>query len=414
MHMFSRSSSRSILDGDSNYQARALFEEIKPELWPIPLSELPPGSALVGGAVRDALLGISKEKPDLDFVVPSQAIEIAKNFANNFAGTFVLLDPKREIARVVLNGWTLDIANQEGSCLKEDLVRRDFRVNAIALSWDPVPSLIDPTGGMEDLRNKQLVAVSETNLICDPLRCLRAFRLMAELNFNLDIHTKKIIEENGSLLSDIASERIQSELQRLVNARWASKVIPLLEETELLAFLKVKKHDHLIKQPSIDRSSIFTSSEKALALSLSRLTYLLDDENLTRLRFSRRQCKRCKSLRYWQSRNDGVAFEGLQEAERLKLHQDLEEDLPALIIQLPLENQSEWIKRWRNPDDPLFHPSSPIDGTTLQDRLNLPSNIELGRLIRHLTQEKAFGRLSNIDEALHAAHRWCDDKYTLL
>ena len=90
---------------------------------------------------------------------------------------------------MVIKGWTIDIAAQEGSNLDEDLWRRDFRLNAIALTLEATPQLVDPTGGLSDLEQKKLVAVREQNLLDDPLRLLRGLRLMAELQLSLEKQT---------------------------------------------------------------------------------------------------------------------------------------------------------------------------------------------------------------------------------
>ena len=111
-----------------------LFGDLNPKDWPISLADLPPGSALVGGSVRDGLLNKLSQKPDLDFVIPIEAIKFSKNLSKKINATFIKLDEKRDIARLVINGWTLDFARQVGKNLEDDLLRRDFRINAIALS----------------------------------------------------------------------------------------------------------------------------------------------------------------------------------------------------------------------------------------------------------------------------------------
>ena len=67
------------------------------------------------------------------------------------------------------------------------------RLNAIALKLGSHPEIVDPTGGIRDLQEKRLVAVSEKNLVDDPLRILRGFRLMCELNFEIDKKTKRFL-----------------------------------------------------------------------------------------------------------------------------------------------------------------------------------------------------------------------------
>jgi len=90
----------------------------------------------------------------------------------------------------------------------------------------------------------------------------------------------------------------------------------------------------------------------------------------------------------------------------VQLHLDLDRDLPALALQLDPTRQSRWLQRWRDPEDPLFHPATPVDGSTLQRELNLAPGPGLGALLMHLRQERAFGRLIGRDDALEEAHRW--------
>ena len=87
-----------------------LRERLAPAHWPLPLARLPGGTALVGGAVRDGLLNRLQEQPDLDLVVPTDAIALTKALAQELHGTCVVLDAERSIARLVLGGWTVDIA----------------------------------------------------------------------------------------------------------------------------------------------------------------------------------------------------------------------------------------------------------------------------------------------------------------
>ena len=91
-----------------------LFGDLNPKDWPISLADLPSGSALVGGAVRDGLLNKLTQKPDLDFVIPTEAIKFSENLSKKINATCIKLDKKRDIARLVINGWTLDFARQVG------------------------------------------------------------------------------------------------------------------------------------------------------------------------------------------------------------------------------------------------------------------------------------------------------------
>ena len=131
MHMPPRFGSASILTGDRGRLAELIWQRLKPESWPVLPTELPTGSVLVGGAVRDALLDRLSDAPDLDFVVPDNALKNTRKLALKLGGACVVLDEQRDLARLVLGGWTIDLARQEGATIEDDLNRRDYRLNAM-------------------------------------------------------------------------------------------------------------------------------------------------------------------------------------------------------------------------------------------------------------------------------------------
>ena len=136
------------------------------------LGFLPKGSYLVGGYIRDIILGRETEKVDVDIVVPLNAIEIGKKIADNIGSKFIILDKKREVVRIILNHIDIDIANQFSSTIEGDLCSRDFSINSIAYLFDK-KCLFDPLNGLEDLEISLLRTHSENNLLNDPLRILR-------------------------------------------------------------------------------------------------------------------------------------------------------------------------------------------------------------------------------------------------
>ena len=386
-----------------------LFGDLNPKDWPISINDLPPGSALVGGSVRDRLLNKWTQKPDLDFVIPSNAIKFCENLSKKINATFIKLDEKRDIARLVVNGWTLDFARQVGESLEDDLLRRDFRINAIALRLKGNPEIFDPTGGIDDLKSKKIVAISEKNLIDDPLRILRGFRLMCELNFDLEKKTKRFLKNNVDKLSNVAPERIKMEIIKIVHSEWNSLVWKTYLELQLLknwsednmSFIRTERHN-------------IYSKDLVPGRPLAKLICLLSDDGLSRLTFSKNQIKRCKSLRYWVRKINNFGLDNLSEDERFQLHIDLEEDLLSLILFLKEKYINDWLQRWKDPSDPLFHPSSPLDGYSLQRALRIPPGPFLGELMRYLAQEKAYGRFFTNQEALEAARKWTLENSPLL
>jgi tRNA nucleotidyltransferase (CCA-adding enzyme) len=135
------------------------------------------------------------------------------------------------------------------------------------------------------------------------------------------------------------------------------------------------------------------------------------------LRASRKLQQRCQRLRQWWQRlepgppgqetdldlDPGPAIAALAESERLALQRQLEDDLPALLLAWPSPLVHAWLERWRNPNDPLFHPRSPLDGRSLQAELGLAPSRRLGDLLEQLMLERAFGRIGDREQAL----AWC-------
>ncbi|MFM7362594.1 MAG: CCA tRNA nucleotidyltransferase [Cyanobium sp.] len=380
--------------------AAALWQALAPQRWPLPPAQLPPGSALVGGAVRDALLGRLGSRPDLDLVVPGDAIPLTRELAAQLGGSFVPLDPQRSIARLVLRGWTIDLARCAGADLAADLDRRDYTINAMAL---PLAGgeLVDPHDGLADLAAGRLVAVREANLLDDPLRLLRGLRLAAELDFTIDPLSWNWIRRHRQRLPAVAGERILAELERLAAAPAGSRLLAAAGEIGLLepwAEAEPPQGSAGLAglSPAGAQQRGLEAGETARALPLARLAAVLSGDGLARLQTSRRLQHRCRGLRRWWRRLAELApggLEALAEAERLELQQALEHDLPALLLQLEPEQARAALGRWRDPTDPLFHPHPPLDGRQLQEALDLKAGPELGRLLTFLTRERAFGRL---------------------
>jgi tRNA nucleotidyltransferase (CCA-adding enzyme) len=216
----------------------------------------------------------------------------------------------------------------------------------------------------------------------------------------IDEATVEMLARHRHHLPKVAPERIQAEVLKLVKAHRADQAIRLLHSLQLLAPWSSDQPQRTINAEAL------TEKEQQLALPLVRLTQLLSDQGVIDLRFSRKQIQRCLHRRKWWMRDQQQSADTLNENERLKLHQELKEDLPAFTLTLPMERQNEWLSRWRNQEDNLFHPSSPLDGRTLQAELGIPPGPRLGELLDHLCLERAFGRILSQEEAIQCARAW--------
>lgn len=187
---------------------------------------------LVGGALRNALLGMAVS--DFDIATPFDPTDLARDFARACGGHWFLLDPGRNQSRVVWHGsapspLTFDFAPFRAADLAGDLRGRDFTVNALALSLGS-RTLHDPLGGREDLTARLLHDCDPQAFEDDPLRVLRAVRLVLALGFMIEKDTWKRAQNAAHLLAGVAAERRGDEVVRIVNSPGAEEGLVLLLE----------------------------------------------------------------------------------------------------------------------------------------------------------------------------------------
>lgn len=164
---------------------------------------------LVGGALRDLLL--DRRLHDMDFVLSADTGRVARSVAAQLGGVTFALDEARETQRVILtraNGseFILDFIKQNGETIQADLAARDFTINAMAVNLAALDEMIDPLGGMGDLRARSLKACSPTAMQADPVRCLRGLRLANTLGCKLENKTIGWIKAALPLLADAAGK----------------------------------------------------------------------------------------------------------------------------------------------------------------------------------------------------------------
>lgn len=199
-------------------------------------------SYLVGGSVRDLIL--RRDVKDLDLAVKGDSLELARDFSKRTGGTYVPLDEVFSIGRVVKDNITIDFAKLSGESIEADLSERDFTINAMATDLS-LKSLIDPFGGMEDLKNRLIRMVKEENLKADPLRILRAYRFHASFSFDIESSTRYALRKNAHLLKVTARERIKDELWKILSVYNSARTVEIMVEDEI--FKSVLKMPHLLQ-----------------------------------------------------------------------------------------------------------------------------------------------------------------------
>ncbi|MBC8280484.1 MAG: CCA tRNA nucleotidyltransferase [Chloroflexi bacterium] len=210
---------------------------------------------LVGGFVRDWLL-YNKPGHDIDIAVSGDPAVIAQGIADKFGGTVIPLGAAHGVIRVVTSGmgdanqtetdqgwagheaseqdqapWTIDVDGYSGT-IEEDLQRRDFTVNAMAIrleDWPAMDKVIDPLGGRADLAQKSISALGPTVFQDDPGRLLRAVRLAGQLKFRINPDTSKLIAANASLLANVSPERVREEFLNILSLDGAKAQLEVLD-----------------------------------------------------------------------------------------------------------------------------------------------------------------------------------------
>ncbi len=204
---------------------------------PTPLGDLPQaqGAYLVGGTVRDLLL--DRPPVDCDVAVAGDPVAYAKALLRLRPGRLVFMGrPGQAVVRVVTPGRVFDVCGLNGARIEEDLLQRDFSINAMAVSLSS-GRLIDPAGGAADLAAGTVRMVSRPVFTHDPARLLRAYRVAAQLGFHIAAATAAAIAQDAPHLVRAAPERLREEWFKLLACPGAAAYLAAMAQTGLLTRL---------------------------------------------------------------------------------------------------------------------------------------------------------------------------------
>jgi tRNA nucleotidyltransferase (CCA-adding enzyme) len=418
---------------------------LSPQHWPFSLEWLPQSAYLVGGCVRDALLGYISPYLDLDFVLPEDPVQTAQAIARHYRAGFVVLDETRQIARVVFEGATADFALQVGATLKEDLRRRDFTVNAIAYS-PHTQTFVDPLNGQQDLDHRVLRMISAQNLREDPLRLMRAFRQAAQLNFAVESETRAQLHVLAPLLSRVAAERIRVELSYLLSHTAGTPWLKALWQDELLkssfpqasasGVLLIEKMDEaesevttrwpqmevLLHRTLSDRPKSGEGIRRTVFATAKLVGLLSSDQaaakqTLQAMKYSRAEISFVLMVLggLAQLRQD-LSQGQLSKRQQYYLFRRMREAFPAVLVVaiaagLALASIAPLIDEYLNPFSPIAHPNPLLTGQDLMSALNLSSGPMVGKLLSALELAQAEGQIATVKDALQLARQLCSSKF---
>ncbi|WP_426301115.1 CCA tRNA nucleotidyltransferase [Arthrobacter sp. R-11] len=206
--------------------------------------------SLVGGPVRDLFLG--RTSPDLDFTTdatPEQTLSVIRKWADNFwdiGRAFGTIGMKKAGFQIEITTYRAEAYDPDsrkpmvafGSSLEDDLLRRDFTINAMALRL-PSLELVDPFGGVRDLHAAELATpgAPEASFSDDPLRMMRAARFASQLGVSVHDDVRLAMSEMADRIKIISAERVREELVKMINGAHPRVGIDLLVDTGLAEYV---------------------------------------------------------------------------------------------------------------------------------------------------------------------------------
>ncbi len=390
--------------------------------------ELPKKTYLVGGTVRDLFL--NREPADMDLLVEGDPKKTAERLAKKLGGTFFgfkkeNLPVRGEVYTVFVpfEGKKYRIDLSEVKDLEEDLRERDFTVNAMALPLEEAlkdsPKPIDPFGGLDDLKRRLIRAVAFENLLKDPLRMLRAYRIAHTLGFEIEPATREFIKKHFKELSKVAKERVLTELLKGSVSPNAHRFFEMLLEDILqkvpfgeippevlkkgTGLLKeVERKEGLYREIKSDRTYL-GEFDQNLPLRWSALLFYADPKRLKNF---------LKLYPFGEDLSNCIlgTVEGVKELENLDLSKveevyrhlkrfkDCLYPISVLGEALGLSRKVEWlVDFYRNR---FLRFSKPLlDGREVMKLLNLRPSPTVGRLLENLVLAQLEGKVSSRREA---------------
>ena len=374
---------------------------------------------LVGGVVRDLLLG--RASSDLDLVVEGDAIGLAEALAKQAGGKLVL-HRRFGTAKVRLVRQAVDLAMARAEAyarpgalptvrpgsLHDDLARRDFTINAMALRLSPDGrgELVDPFGGRKDLEEGLIRILHDASFIDDATRMLRAVRYEQRFGFHLEPSTEKLLRRNAGMLDTISGDRQRHELDLMLKEERPEKALRRAGELGLLARVHpaLKADGHL--------ESLFVKAREAAPGAAPDLYYALvtsraplpDCRDLTtRLKMPASVSRAIMDGARLRELTPSLEEPGLAPSAVCRLLRDFS---PASILAgaiaadsaLVRERLDLYLTRWR-------HVRTTLDGDALL-KMGVPSGRRLGRTLQALQDARLDGKIESRQDEIGLVQRW--------
>ena len=252
---------------------------------------------LVGGVVRDILL--ERISLDFDLVVEGDAIAFAKKLARTNRAV-ITTHPRFGTAKLQWKNRDIDVATARAESystpgalpkvtpgtIKDDLARRDFTINAMAVELNPrhFGELLDPHGGKADLKAKLIRVLHDKSFTDDATRVWRALRYEQRLDFKIEPATLKALERDVDMLDTISGTRIRHELERILEDELPEKALQRAEDLKILNKLSPRlKGDFWLSETFTLAREQYSPDLLPPLLYLALLTYRLNAKDIERI-----------------------------------------------------------------------------------------------------------------------------------
>jgi tRNA nucleotidyltransferase (CCA-adding enzyme) len=376
---------------------------------------------LVGGVVRDLLLG--RSSLDLDLVVEGEALKLAAALAEHYPGRWVA-HRRFGTAKLRHGNWSIDLATARSESysrpgalptvrpgtIQEDLFRRDFTINAMAVHLDPAHygELLDPYGGKRDLEAGLIRILHQKSFIDDATRMFRALRYEQRLGFRLEQSTETRLRQDVALLDTISADRIRHELELIFKEERPELALRRAGELGLLGVLLsgLGGNGWLAEKFAQARKSCHPTTPP-IPLYLALLVYRLTETDVER--FMQRinpMANLAQVLR------ETIRLKGQQEsleAEKLAPSAVFHllggyslEAVQANALATSSERAKEWLELYLNK---LHHIKPSLNGEALL-ALGVAPGPRMGQILQALQDARLDGKVENEQQEKALVKEW--------